>query len=994
MRKSKLPYNQRKKLAHSFKFLIKKSLDEVEKKEEKKEQRLPKKKESDEQTNLVFEREENQYDIVNKKENILQLRNEGVFLANYLNDFVKNVRAEHLDFDDLEDKIMNQDIDSVREKFMARRDTRNASVRKVKKEDSRRLSVFLQERRNGLVQMATKDSNNSINNIPTASGPSILRKQSRVFKSQNDMLKVGLRHKNTSEFEDRIERKRKTVHVKQAKFDLSKFDKGDKSSDQLIMPAPVEVEEKYIIPKIPKDKNERFRVLQRKHLIYDSLSDEDLEWKEAAVLLIHPNSRFKEVWDMIIFFVTLYNIIYVPFTMAFVDNPSLIQIMIDILCDMIYLIDLILQFFIPISKKASDDKMLMSYVGIALNYIIGWFFLDLISSIPFNSVLNIMQLIAGEEGQNNSLGRITNIAKLSKIYRIMKLFRLFKLIKIANHEDKNNFRYDNSNFLDRYIISLTVKRLFIFALYFIILNHMLACIWVYVGSMDYPNWISKLSMTDAADAELYVASLYFNLVTIFTIGYGDITSTNIYEYMYNVFLLVVGISTYTYAVSSISYIIEKSDEVTVNYNKKMDYLENLRIKHELPLKLYRKILRFLKYEYKINKTDKYYLLNDLPLILRNELINNMYNDMLRNYIFFKGITNTEFSIRVLVALRPLKAVRDDVIINEGDYIEELIFVRRGILSIEKLYKGHILKILNLRKKEHFGEVEMLLNQRCQFTVKVKSRVTELNLIKKTDLIDIGSEYPETFDIITQRSSHNMIQMEQLVTQQKIRIDVLEQRIMESKHHKADSKSLESDESLIGEDVHQEMLIDKELERLVSDLNARVNNDNHSSEDVSRRMSMLLDTTSKMNDPDGPIKMFRRQSHLSLNNLVLERPPERKAVTTSFKDIRRSSVQLTSDKLQSFKFFSPGEKKITKSHFPLKFTTTEIQESPLFQRADLKNKTSIIKSEIKRNIFDGSMNLKNPITFYYKFIQKSKEQREMLENKKTLRRLDSLVKLFN
>ena len=49
----------------------------------------------------------------------------------------------------------------------------------------------------------------------------------------------------------------------------------------------------------------------------------------------------------------------------------------------------------------------------------------------------------------------------------------------------------------------------------------------------------------------------------------------------------------------------------------------------------------------------------------------------------------------------------------------------------------ILKVLDLRKNEHFGEVHMFLQRPSPFTLKTKSRIAELLILRKQDAIIIS-----------------------------------------------------------------------------------------------------------------------------------------------------------------------------------------------------------------------------------------------------------------
>jgi len=59
----------------------------------------------------------------------------------------------------------------------------------------------------------------------------------------------------------------------------------------------------------------------------------------------------------------------------------------------------------------------------------------------------------------------------------------------------------------------------------------------------------------------------------------------------------------------------------------------------------------------------------------------MYKDIINNFIFFKNFNNSDFIIRVILALKPIQASKNERLVNEGDYIEEIIFVQKGRFSL-------------------------------------------------------------------------------------------------------------------------------------------------------------------------------------------------------------------------------------------------------------------------------------------------------------------------
>jgi hypothetical protein len=97
--------------------------------------------------------------------------------------------------------------------------------------------------------------------------------------------------------------------------------------------------------------------------------------------------------------------------------------------------------------------------------------------------------------------------------------------------------------------------------------------------------------------------------------------------------------------------------------------------------LYQEVLRNLYNEQLYEKKDKHILFDCLPYSLKNKLIMEMYKLIISNFVFFKYINNADFIVKVITSLKPLISIKDDIIIQEGDFVKEIIFVKKGIISL-------------------------------------------------------------------------------------------------------------------------------------------------------------------------------------------------------------------------------------------------------------------------------------------------------------------------
>ena len=164
---------------------------------------------------------------------------------------------------------------------------------------------------------------------------------------------------------------------------------------------------------------------------------------------------------------------------------------------------------------------------------------------------------------------------------------------------------------------------------------------------------------------------------------------------------------YSFSISTLSNYVKSEDHKSKDYNSKMNILNQIKVTHEkMPKNLYDKIARFLYYKLTHIERDKNEIIDNLPIGLRTKLIMEMYKPIIENFIFFKTYNSSDFVLRVILAFRPIFSIKNEKLVNEGDYLEEIIFVKRGILALELplpiLFDKKELEEINLKQKKKFN----------------------------------------------------------------------------------------------------------------------------------------------------------------------------------------------------------------------------------------------------------------------------------------------------
>ena len=144
---------------------------------------------------------------------------------------------------------------------------------------------------------------------------------------------------------------------------------------------------------------------------------------------IHPYSAFRWYWDILMTLFILATLVVDPLRMTFyaqdVKDGDSTQVDVSIVITTVYLIDIILNFRTGIvgSRNAVVN---LDPRSIALEYIKTWFFVDLLSTIPFD-----LMYILYENGKTGP--RTEDDLVYLKAVRLLELLKVFRLTRAVRY---------------------------------------------------------------------------------------------------------------------------------------------------------------------------------------------------------------------------------------------------------------------------------------------------------------------------------------------------------------------------------------------------------------------------------------------------------------------------------------------------------------------------------------------------------------------------------
>ena len=169
----------------------------------------------------------------------------------------------------------------------------------------------------------------------------------------------------------------------------------------------------------------------------------------------------------------------IPLVLSFGINLSGFLYIIDLMITIFYFIDILVSFntaYITAGELVKDRRR------IAISYLKFWFWIDLITTIPYDDILDLII------STNTSS---TQLIKILRVFRLVKIVRLVRALKL-----KNTLSFlDEILTLDKLISTiLTVLRLCCLIL---IIGHWVACLWHFIGTLNQTNnWMIALNIQD------------------------------------------------------------------------------------------------------------------------------------------------------------------------------------------------------------------------------------------------------------------------------------------------------------------------------------------------------------------------------------------------------------------------------------------------------------------------------------------------------------------
>ena len=425
-------------------------------------------------------------------------------------------------------------------------------------------------------------------------------------------------------------------------------------------------------------------------------------------------SKYLAYWDTVTMLAIVFTALVTPYEIAFLPMATSATeplFIINRFMDVIFIVDMLITFRMMYTAADGEDATMWiaDPMRIAVHYLKGWFLLDFVSiAISGLDIVGVM-----EQGSSLSGLRVLRILRAARLIKLVRLLRASRILK--RWETRIAVDYSSLEMM-KCLLSLLLS------------SHWFGCVWTLQANLMtdsvLDSWLgergyceafesaggelaSGASSNPSADdahavldcpvdrecrvdfpgvacypgATIWAAAVYWAVMTITSIGYGDLPATpyNAGEMWVCTTLMLLGGGIWGYVIGTFVSVIANLGPATREFRRNMDDLNSWMARHGM-----NRVLRLRLREYfhqtrhLYESTDASRLLTLMSPMLQSEVVLEVSAKWLRKVWFLASpVIESEFLVRLTLSLAPM-------VLSPGELAPSgfLYILSRGVAVLE------------------------------------------------------------------------------------------------------------------------------------------------------------------------------------------------------------------------------------------------------------------------------------------------------------------------
>lgn len=445
-----------------------------------------------------------------------------------------------------------------------------------------------------------------------------------------------------------------------------------------------------------------------KFLTAQGLTEDQMRQYKEAKCLFRYNDGWRVYWDLFIMFLAIWNCFIIPVEVAFTpsafDNPTFIVI--NSLINLFFAIDIFVVFRTSYVDPYTGIEV-FDGKRIAIRYISGRFWIDLLATIPFDT---IGLMIFGDSTAGLQL------------FGVLKLIRIARLSRIITYMNvKEDFK-----------LTLKLTKLIFFLIMYL---HLLGCAWYFLIKHD-EEWIPPLDY-------VYVTTNFFNESTnykywmsiyhaVLVLTGNDIGPRNsIIQVTFVAVFVTFGAIVNAYIFGELVVLVSVMNAKTSKFVQKLDICNTAMKNLGVPKDLQSEVIGYLTYTQGLldSQQELETFLGLISPSLKEKVIKFIFQKVLQEDEIFKGREQLVDSLTRKLTTKIYQP--EEHIVTQGEEGDKIYFIAQGGCDVYIRNRHKIeTKVNTLERGALFGEVALLNGCKRTATVKANNYSTIAYLDKE------------------------------------------------------------------------------------------------------------------------------------------------------------------------------------------------------------------------------------------------------------------------
>eukprot|EP00398_MALV-I-01_sp_L67-1_P001008 gene1008-579_t len=407
-----------------------------------------------------------------------------------------------------------------------------------------------------------------------------------------------------------------------------------------------------------------------------------LNFRDGCLPIINPSkSKYIPLWDSVVLTALLWTCVFTPLEVAFIHKEFDLtdwNEIINIAIDVIFVCDMILQFCVMYPTATPFGTMwVSSRKKIFWHYVRGWFLIDFLSVFPIN---HIVTAAAGGYSDDAVVGRRLDgslfndtfavledvseppnlrFIKVIRALRLLKLMRILKASRILKRwKSKIGFSQQKLTLL-KYLVFLVVS------------THWMGCLFGMVAHLEgdhesgFYSWIREQEEKEEYDwcnkgeageritfrpAEQWSVAVYWSMMTLTSIGYGDVVPVTTVERWVCIICMIFGGMMWAYIIGGATAIMSYLQERSLSFNRQIDDLNSVLSEKGIPHEHRTALRLFFQYAEGVRDTEQYQsIMTRLSPHLQEQMCSAVHSDIFHRLTHFPDVT-LEFKVQVTLRM--------------------------------------------------------------------------------------------------------------------------------------------------------------------------------------------------------------------------------------------------------------------------------------------------------------------------------------------------------